>query len=288
MLAPVISHQRFGNGLFIRLDPAIAEFRQHVRLALAREERMASILISACDTEIEQYLEAFESKKSRVNPPEAFTPVSQEEQRPKGSEPCFDLKSHLHRIRSGHNHDPRDQFLHRANAFTRIGPDFSKFDCGGAFTSWLGVCPDNRVERWHSALGQNTPRQQSSDDCPAPTYDETICATNEACNRRRPRPGSSSLHSTTIVAIGRLRHTSHSTGMRAGFDVLDLYFARAVRLSLRRAACYHLDQVTIETGRNVRQGKFEDALLTKVSSQNPSSWRPGRWQGTALKHALLS
>ena len=29
--------------------------------------------------------------------------------------------------------------------FTEIGPDFSKFDCTGAFTSWLGVCPDNRV-----------------------------------------------------------------------------------------------------------------------------------------------
>jgi transposase len=54
-------------------------------------------LISACDTEIEQYLEAFESKDSKLNPP-AATPASPEEQKLQGSEPRFDLKSHLHRI----------------------------------------------------------------------------------------------------------------------------------------------------------------------------------------------
>src|SRR4029077_6993153 len=50
-------------------------------------------LISACDTEIEQYLEAFESK---VDPPERSTRVSPEEE-PKGRQPSFDLKSHLYR-----------------------------------------------------------------------------------------------------------------------------------------------------------------------------------------------
>jgi hypothetical protein len=31
------------------------------------------------------------------------------------------------------------------NVFAKIAPDFSIFDCGGAFTSWLEVFPDNQV-----------------------------------------------------------------------------------------------------------------------------------------------
>lgn len=63
MLAPDFSHQRFGNGLFTHFDAPIAEFPQHVRVALARENGLD--LISACDTEIEQYLEAFESRSRK-------------------------------------------------------------------------------------------------------------------------------------------------------------------------------------------------------------------------------
>lgn len=103
-------------------------------------------LISACDTEIEQYLEAFESKESKLNPRAGCTPVSPEEQKPQGTEPRFDLKSHLHRIFGVDlTTIPGISVRTAQTIFTEIGPDFSKFDCGGAFTSWLGVCPDNRV-----------------------------------------------------------------------------------------------------------------------------------------------
>src|SRR5260370_2388991 len=103
-------------------------------------------LISACDTEIEQYLEAFESKDSKLNSPAGSTPASPEEQKPQGSEPGFDLKSHLHRIFGVDlTTIPGISVLTAQTIFTEIGPDFSKFDCGGAFTSWLRVCPDNRV-----------------------------------------------------------------------------------------------------------------------------------------------
>jgi transposase len=103
-------------------------------------------LISACDTEIEQYLEAFESKDSRLNPPAGSTPASPEEQKPQGSEPRFDLQTHLHRIFGVDlTAIPGISVLTAQTIFTEIGPDFSKFDCTGAFTSWLGVCPDNRV-----------------------------------------------------------------------------------------------------------------------------------------------
>jgi transposase len=52
-------------------------------------------LIGACDREIAQLLEAFESK---VDPPEGSAPESQDGQKPSGDTPRFDLQSHLHRI----------------------------------------------------------------------------------------------------------------------------------------------------------------------------------------------
>jgi transposase len=98
-------------------------------------------LITACDTEIEQYLEAFESK---VDPPEGSTPVSPEE--PKGREPSFDLKSHLYRIFGVDlTKVPGINVLTSQILLAEIGPDFSRFANGPAFTSWLGLCPDNRV-----------------------------------------------------------------------------------------------------------------------------------------------
>jgi len=100
-------------------------------------------LISGCDTEIEQYLEAFESK---VDPPEGSTPTSTEEQKPKGGESTFDLQSHLHRIFGVDlTKVPGIHVLTTQTLLAEIGPDLSRFANGPAFTSWLGLCPDNRV-----------------------------------------------------------------------------------------------------------------------------------------------
>ena len=99
-------------------------------------------LISACDTEIEQYLEAFESK---VDPPEGSTPTSREEQKPKGGESTFNLQSHLHRIFAVDlTKVPGIHVLTTQTLLAEIGPDLSRFANGPAFTSWLGLCPDNR------------------------------------------------------------------------------------------------------------------------------------------------
>ena len=100
-------------------------------------------LISACDTEIEQYLEAFDSK---VDSPEGSTPTSTEEQKPKGGESTFDLQSHLQRIFGVDlTKVPGIHVLTTQTLLAEIGPDLSRFANGPAFTSWLGLCPDNRV-----------------------------------------------------------------------------------------------------------------------------------------------
>jgi transposase len=100
-------------------------------------------LIGACDKEIEQYLETLESK---ADPPKGSLPESQEEQKPSGGEPRFDLQSHLYRIFGVDlTLIPGINVLTTQTLLAKIGPDLSHFPCAPAFTSWLGLCPDNRV-----------------------------------------------------------------------------------------------------------------------------------------------
>jgi transposase len=100
-------------------------------------------LIGACDREIAQYLEAFES---RVDPPEGSLSESQDGQKPSGGEPHFDLQSHLYRIFGVDlTRIPGINVLTTQTLLAEIGPDLSPFASAPAFTSWLGLCPDNRV-----------------------------------------------------------------------------------------------------------------------------------------------
>src|ERR1035441_3528133 len=100
-------------------------------------------LIGACDHEIEQYLEAFESK---VDPREGSLPELKNEQEPSDDVSHFDLGSHLHRIFGVDlTRIPGINILTTQTLLAEIGPDLSRFGSAPAFTSWLGLCPDNRV-----------------------------------------------------------------------------------------------------------------------------------------------
>jgi transposase len=100
-------------------------------------------LIAACDREIAQYLEGFESK---VDPPSGPRSQSEGEPKAKDSEPRFDLQTHLHRIFGVDlTKIPGINVLTTQTLLAEIGPDFSRFPSGPELTSWLGLCPDNRV-----------------------------------------------------------------------------------------------------------------------------------------------
>jgi transposase len=110
-------------------------------------------LIAACDREIAQYLEGFESK---VDPPPCPRSQSKGEPNPKDREPRFDLQTYLHRIFGADlTKVPGINVLTTQTLLAEIGPDFSRFASGPELTSWLGLCPDNRCERWESVVGQN-------------------------------------------------------------------------------------------------------------------------------------
>ena len=100
-------------------------------------------LIGACDSEIAQLLGAFESK---VDSPEGSATESQDGQKASDDAPRFDLQSHLYRIFGVDlTRIPGINVLTTQTLLAEIGPDLSCFDCAPAFTSWLGLCPDNRV-----------------------------------------------------------------------------------------------------------------------------------------------
>jgi transposase len=104
-------------------------------------------LIAGCDREIAQSVEQFESKLDPpVDPPPASPSPSNDGSKPRASEPAFDLQTHLHRIFGVDlTQVPGINVLTTQTLLAEIGPDFSHFANGPALTSWLGLCPDNRV-----------------------------------------------------------------------------------------------------------------------------------------------
>lgn len=100
-------------------------------------------LIAACDREIEQYLETSESNADPLEEPQSKSSGSQE---PGSGRARLDLQSHLYRIFGVDL--TRVPGVHTLTAQTlqgEIGPDLSRFASAAAFTSWLGLCPDNRI-----------------------------------------------------------------------------------------------------------------------------------------------
>lgn len=100
-------------------------------------------LIAACDSEIEQYLEKFDSK---VDPQQHPLPKPKDSRQPRRNELRFDLRTHLYRIFGVDlTQVPGLNPLTANTLLTEIGPDLSRFANAAAFASWLGLCPDNRI-----------------------------------------------------------------------------------------------------------------------------------------------
>jgi transposase len=100
--------------------------------------------IEACDREIEECLNQFESRVDlEAN---AVPPSKRAKKRPRGNQPCFDLRSHLYRI-SGVDFTQIDglDVLSVQAVLSEVGLDASPFPTVKHFTSWLGICPNNRI-----------------------------------------------------------------------------------------------------------------------------------------------
>ncbi len=101
-------------------------------------------MIAECDQEIESHLNKFDSQIDLdKNPP---PPPTSQPRRGKGNEPNFDLRSHMYRIIGTDLTQIDGISAVTAHVFfSEVGSDVSKFEKTGNFTSWLNICPGNKI-----------------------------------------------------------------------------------------------------------------------------------------------
>ena len=107
--------------------------------------RQNSQLIADCDGEIESLLKEF-SSGAGPGAGAVSEPQTELKRKPRRNELNFDLRAQLHRIFAVDLTEiPGIHTLTAHVLFTEVGRDLSAFRNVAAFTSWMGLCPDNRV-----------------------------------------------------------------------------------------------------------------------------------------------
>ena len=95
--------------------------------------------ILACDSRIEKVLDGFESKTEEKAPAHKKTRVQ-------GNAPRFDLRQHLYRVSSVDltRVEGVDAYA-GVQLIGEVGLDMTRWPSGKHFSSWLGVCPGNKI-----------------------------------------------------------------------------------------------------------------------------------------------
>jgi len=99
--------------------------------------------IQACDHEIEAYLSQLDGINIASNP---IPPSRRRIRTHKGNQPDFDLRTHLYRI-SGVDFTQIDglDVLNVQTILSEVGLNPDAFPTVKNFTSWLAICPNNRI-----------------------------------------------------------------------------------------------------------------------------------------------
>jgi transposase len=101
-------------------------------------------LITECETEIEARLQSVESRIDPAAPP--LPPRSPAAKKSLGKAWRFDLRSELYRILGVDlTAVPALEVTTIHTVFTEVGRNLDAFPTDKHFSSWLGVCPDNRI-----------------------------------------------------------------------------------------------------------------------------------------------
>jgi len=101
-------------------------------------------LMAECDREIEEQLGAFDATIDTQAYP--LEPPKVHRRHLYTNEPNFDLRGHLYRIFGVDlTAVPGISALTAHTLLSEVGPDLSRFRSGAAFSSWLGLCPDNDI-----------------------------------------------------------------------------------------------------------------------------------------------
>jgi transposase len=99
--------------------------------------------VQACDREIEHYLRQLDGIDIASNP---IPPSRRRIKKHRGNQPDFDLRTHLYRI-SGVDFTQIDglDVLNVQTILSEVGLNPDAFPTVKNFTSWLAICPNNRI-----------------------------------------------------------------------------------------------------------------------------------------------
>jgi transposase len=100
--------------------------------------------IAACDEQIEAYVSRLGDRVDVTEKP--LPPPKSGTRRSTSNDPHFDLRTHLYRI-SGVDFTQIEglSVLTTQTILSEVGLDASRFPTPKHFTSWMGICPDNRI-----------------------------------------------------------------------------------------------------------------------------------------------
>ncbi len=120
----------------------VGDYRKEHLFALRQARQLYQAYqtqIQECDREIEAHLATIESR-TQEPPPAARA------RKPERNQPRFDVRGHLHRILGVDlTALPGISAVTAHTLYSEIGADLGRFRTEKHFTSWLGLCPDNRV-----------------------------------------------------------------------------------------------------------------------------------------------
>lgn len=101
-------------------------------------------MMAECDQEIEIQLNKFAPRVDLDKKP--LPPATSSSRKGKGNEPNFDLRTHMYKILGTDLTQIDGISANTAHVFfSEVGPDLSKFSTKENFTSWLTLCPNNKI-----------------------------------------------------------------------------------------------------------------------------------------------
>jgi len=196
--------------------------------------------IAACDREIENILNQFDDK---VDPEQSQLAPEPKKRKPSRNEPKFDLRSHLYRI-SGVDLTRIDGITAYGalTIISEIGVDMSHWKTVKHFTSWLGLCPGNKVSGGNRISGKTKPtanRAAHALRLAAQSLYNSHSALGAFLRRQKGRIGAPKAVTATAHKLARLVYTLLKYGneyVDAGQEYYEEQYRQRVIYNLKRRA----------------------------------------------------
>jgi transposase len=197
--------------------------------------------ISACDQQIEAYLIQFNSKLDLDAHP--IPPTKGKGKKPKGNEPHFDLRTHLYRI-TGVDFTQIDglNVLSVQNIISEVGLDPGAFPTAKHFTSWLGLCPNNRITGGNiksSNTRKVVNRAATAFRIAAQALSTSLSALGAYYRRMRSRLGAPKAVTATAHKLARIFYHLWKTGDQykdIGIDYYEQKYKERILKNMKRKA----------------------------------------------------